>query len=221
MKRALKVTAIVAPYVFLALYGLFSLGSYFFEKAHEDTVVPLVVNRGNRFEMHYDNSVLSSEKHWLWVNGYPIVRTSPAENEPTDEFIKEFVMSVGSEDEPYITFFSYLIKDETIIYKTSDMEQFEILGSMRLASVQRDCKDLLEDMDCVIMHQYPIHAILDNQGDVAPSESAGTFGTYEGLGYRIEALTNGIATEWQFYVKVYDGSDYVGDEKIFSMRWEG
>jgi hypothetical protein len=149
-----------------------------------------------------------------------VVRTSPGENEPVDEFIKEFVIGDSPDGEPYCFIASYLINDETVIYKTSGMERFEILGYMRLNEVQLNCQDVLEDMRSVIRHEYPIHAILSGNNSTVSYEPNGVFGIYEGLGYRIEALTNGIETEWQFYVKVYDGSDYIRDEKIFSMRWQ-
>jgi hypothetical protein len=218
LKKSLKIAIIAAPYILAAIYGLLLLTSHFWEKSHEDAVVPLLVNRGNRFEMHYDNTSLG--KHFLWVNGHPVVRTSPGENEPADEFIKEFIIGDSPDGEPYRFIASCLINDETVIYKTSGMERFEILGYMRLNEVQLNCKDVLEDMRNVIRHEYPVHAILDSEPGTGSSEPKGAFGIYEGLGYRIEALTNGVETEWQFYVKVYDGSDYIRAEKIFSMRWQ-
>jgi hypothetical protein len=46
----------------------------------------------------------------------------------------------------------------------------------------------------------------------------GGYGIYEGLGYRIEALTNGVETEWQVFIKVYSADEYIRDDKIFSLR---
>ncbi|MBQ6484749.1 MAG: hypothetical protein IJI90_07060 [Carnobacterium sp.] len=214
ISKPIKILMIAIPYILIALYGLFTFGKYILNKSHEDTVVPVLVDRGNHFEMHYDNSGL--HKNFLWVNGYPLVRTSLDEDDKKNELIKGYVTSFSPNNEPLISLISYVINDDAIVYQTSDMDRFKVLGYMRLNDVQLNCRNLLEDMGNVISRKYPIHATSTNK---TISEMNNKFGIYEGLGYRIEALSNGDEIEWQFYKKVYDGNHYVRDNKIFSMRW--
>ncbi|MDR0999396.1 MAG: hypothetical protein LBL96_01100 [Clostridiales bacterium] len=219
MKKVLKVTIIAVPYVLLVLYGLFSLGTYLFEKSHEETVETLLVNRGNRFDIHYDNSWLSQGEHSLWVNGKYVALVGMV-TKPADEFIKEYIIGFSPDGyEPYTSIMSYLIKDNYIIYKTSDMEGFKVLGVQRLNEITLNSKHLLEDMDSVIKHEYPIHATSVGNSNAVSPEPNNHYGKYEGLGYRIEALTNGEETEWQFYVTDEGAGGYIKAGKIFSFRW--
>ena len=211
IKKPLRKIIIIAPYVLLVVCGLIAFALYVLPHLTKDTVVELMVNRGNRFEMHYDNSGLS--KHSLWVNGRFALLTRPREDEPADEFIKEFVMSLSNDE---YSFFSYLIVDNTVIYKTKDMDRFQLLGELNTSDLF-DCERFLQDMDRVFNRCYPIHATESSVVGTTSSEPNGTFGIYDGIGYRIEALTNGIVTEWQFYVN--DSKYYGSDTKIYSLRW--
>jgi hypothetical protein len=49
-KKTFKTAIVLAPYVLLVLFGLFYLGTHLFDKAHEDKIETLLVNRGNRFD---------------------------------------------------------------------------------------------------------------------------------------------------------------------------
>jgi plasmid maintenance system killer protein len=91
------------------LFGLFSLGLHLFDKAHEDTVETLLVNRGNRFDIHYDNSWLSQSEHSLWVNGKYVLIVGMVNTETADLSIKEYVISFSPDEyEPYTSIMSYL-----------------------------------------------------------------------------------------------------------------
>ena len=184
---------------FVALFILNAFPDAFPDQA-EPTL--LGIKRGVSFEY---NSTRDTEAVAMTVDGKCRLRVALDTGKGFDEIVEDVVCASGNG-----SIMSFLINGKYYIYKTHEMGEFKILGGTNyyFTDTKIDCEALLEDIGRIINNECPLHAVAIS---VSEGPQMPECGIYEGFGYRVEQLTNGAETEWQFYA---------ADEKIFSVRWQ-
>jgi len=200
--------AIMAVIAFVAA-AMLAAAQLLTNPAVRNEAVPFGIAHETKFEIYCDYAL--PENGYLVVDGKKLIRGCFDKGWPFEDIVKEAAMASS----PYNSIHgygylkSYLIKGECYIFKTHEMKSFEVLALRSLSLTQLNCGHLLEDIGKIISGECPERA------ERIVSASAGTHacGIYEGHGYKIEQLSNGVETEWQAYI-------IASGKKIFSCRWE-